>query len=1225
MSSSNNIEISVPGYEVRGHVTYTISVKKGETSWMVRRRYQDFVELNNAIRRAGQGLTGIVLPELPPKRVRLGMSKFAPEFLEERRAGLELYLQNVLKLPFSIGDPEWFEPLDSFLVYGSHWLLEAVDRLSGVQELQGVVRLLRQAAEAATNPSGTTRERPGAAQESGSDAEDGINTSLNDSNASVKQSVTFENLLSEILLTLRQYYNMKRSSLEDMVEQSRAASSSSVALRDQLHALESNRQTLVSEINATRAQKVRVRQKEKEHLLFILSQSDTVEAELYRVQHEVDALKYLHSTHLRVFEEMRALLTGWEKGNVTFPVSATGNSKEATAPMAPPTPTHATAIGRLLLEHGSPSSSFVISPRHVRSKSLDTSQDIKARKSIPPSAQMLLTVAVCHSLCQTFRLATHELSAEALKRENMFAYCDWMQELDQFHQQVQERERLMKKRKEEEERKRKVELQKKAQEEERKWRERKAKAKIRSESSQMSSSKSLTEDPKATRSQSTHEHDHKGAKSKKKSEGKRGSTGPFWRQNKQKGKHAESGSVDYAEDSDAFDEEIDGYTSHGSHEELAANFIAGGGAGKRNSASYDTKSPDIEGIRSRNSSETSASTIDKSSLDSLVDVDKGDTRIRADEVNTTINTSDNIPESSREPRDHGTVVQSVSKREPILPEGFSVPNTSAHTLRFFAQIGDAFGQSVSATGESTGGGGEGTRSQGFLSSDFGTADATELTPMHSVFEKPLPVFCFDPEKLMESAEQQKHTTSVARIPFKAIQAGTPDPSGASTNSESETGKSNTPYTQDSRSSTSAISYSPGTGEDSSSMVPPPPPPPSSVAASSDSSLSGEEAHSAPVVPPALGKVQHANQVLATLLPATGVSCGGPNLHSLLFLQSILADTSELCTLYAKVCTGDVQRLVTPPMASAAQSSGLGLAVTGALSSSSVKPNDRNIHLMLSKQSSVTPSGSDYASKLPFHATDDTVPQSSSRILSSQQAFTPSSSVHPSNTTLPNSLNKSLSSTSQPNAPSQASTAASSPDIGSGLSSQRGQFKEQETAGYVPQAPAQASTNPFGPGVSSAAPPYLSTSAHKKLESDNQSSEPTRNVGNPFAGVSATGATSAQSSRAPSRTASPLLGPIGALDSGYTSGSGGGIDRASSAMAAKPKASTNPFGPSSVTNTTPASTPQDEEPSAVSPPVTRSSGAGNPFGPAAVGGGRNDSRATKGHDSGYMAKSRGNPF
>ena len=38
------------------HVSYSISVRKGDTAWAVRRRYQDFEKLHAAVRRCGAAL-----------------------------------------------------------------------------------------------------------------------------------------------------------------------------------------------------------------------------------------------------------------------------------------------------------------------------------------------------------------------------------------------------------------------------------------------------------------------------------------------------------------------------------------------------------------------------------------------------------------------------------------------------------------------------------------------------------------------------------------------------------------------------------------------------------------------------------------------------------------------------------------------------------------------------------------------------------------------------------------------------------------------------------------------------------------------------------------------------------------------------------------------------------------------------------------------------------------
>ena len=44
--------VSVPACQVKdGYVAYQIHIAKGETSWFVRRRYQDFEKLHTVIKR----------------------------------------------------------------------------------------------------------------------------------------------------------------------------------------------------------------------------------------------------------------------------------------------------------------------------------------------------------------------------------------------------------------------------------------------------------------------------------------------------------------------------------------------------------------------------------------------------------------------------------------------------------------------------------------------------------------------------------------------------------------------------------------------------------------------------------------------------------------------------------------------------------------------------------------------------------------------------------------------------------------------------------------------------------------------------------------------------------------------------------------------------------------------------------------------------------------------
>ncbi|KAH9946672.1 syntaxin [Amylocystis lapponica] len=90
--------IHIRGHEERTspktHTVYRIEVQANVRSWQMWRRYSEFVDLHVELTKS----TGAAPPcELPPKR---GLSLFKPRsdpaLIEERRAGLELYLRAIL-------------------------------------------------------------------------------------------------------------------------------------------------------------------------------------------------------------------------------------------------------------------------------------------------------------------------------------------------------------------------------------------------------------------------------------------------------------------------------------------------------------------------------------------------------------------------------------------------------------------------------------------------------------------------------------------------------------------------------------------------------------------------------------------------------------------------------------------------------------------------------------------------------------------------------------------------------------------------------------------------------------------------------------------------------------------------------------------------------------------------------------------------------------------------
>lgn len=118
----DTLSIKIPAVQVSEHVTFQIFVTRADLVWSVRRRYQEFVKLNDSMKRV---LPPGQLPELPAKTFRMGMSKFEPNFIEARRQKLEEYLTDLI----AAVPPERIDALDDFLAYSEHCLLEMVEHL----------------------------------------------------------------------------------------------------------------------------------------------------------------------------------------------------------------------------------------------------------------------------------------------------------------------------------------------------------------------------------------------------------------------------------------------------------------------------------------------------------------------------------------------------------------------------------------------------------------------------------------------------------------------------------------------------------------------------------------------------------------------------------------------------------------------------------------------------------------------------------------------------------------------------------------------------------------------------------------------------------------------------------------------------------------------------------------------------------------------------------------
>ncbi|CAM9288434.1 unnamed protein product [Discosporangium mesarthrocarpum] len=72
----------------KGHVVYTIRVNFRNTSWLLEKRYNDFVQLHQELARELKEADRDML-ELPPRRL---FGRFQPDFLRERMEQLQSYL-----------------------------------------------------------------------------------------------------------------------------------------------------------------------------------------------------------------------------------------------------------------------------------------------------------------------------------------------------------------------------------------------------------------------------------------------------------------------------------------------------------------------------------------------------------------------------------------------------------------------------------------------------------------------------------------------------------------------------------------------------------------------------------------------------------------------------------------------------------------------------------------------------------------------------------------------------------------------------------------------------------------------------------------------------------------------------------------------------------------------------------------------------------------------------
>jgi hypothetical protein len=94
--NSHVLQVSfVSPVKVSDHTEYIIQVSISGKTWQCQRRYKEFDELHNKLRRVNSDLH---IPSLPPKK---WFGNMAPQFVSQRQAGLQSYVDELL------ADPRW--------------------------------------------------------------------------------------------------------------------------------------------------------------------------------------------------------------------------------------------------------------------------------------------------------------------------------------------------------------------------------------------------------------------------------------------------------------------------------------------------------------------------------------------------------------------------------------------------------------------------------------------------------------------------------------------------------------------------------------------------------------------------------------------------------------------------------------------------------------------------------------------------------------------------------------------------------------------------------------------------------------------------------------------------------------------------------------------------------------------------------------------------------------
>jgi hypothetical protein len=329
-SLSPKLTCQIPFVQVGdSHVTFSILSTKGEATWQVKRRFNDFIKLQTAVKK--QVGKDVDLPELPPKAVRLGLSKFDPDFIEGRRAALESYLIKLV----SVVDPERAEALDDFLDYAEHWLKEAVSLLGDVKELQSIVKMLKQAAETAAlvhkRRSGLESSGKAGSKRRGSDDEDEDDRVPITTTAGAVDGPELIAVLTEVVRMMTEYSAMLRSQAEDADERSEATSASNSALTAKLRGKNEDIADALEMVSSLRQSRLRECAKERLQLQVVAQQVRTVAAELRRVVCEGNSVRIALKEHSTGLAITRSELNDWEKaavpGNLSSSATTTTTSQ----------------------------------------------------------------------------------------------------------------------------------------------------------------------------------------------------------------------------------------------------------------------------------------------------------------------------------------------------------------------------------------------------------------------------------------------------------------------------------------------------------------------------------------------------------------------------------------------------------------------------------------------------------------------------------------------------------------------------------------------------------------------------------------------------------------------------------------------------------------------------------------------------------------------------------